>query len=121
MAILPPDTVARVAIIHPRNIVPASQTIQARLVSYLQKTKRVGIRIVRKDKTNSELFRAASEVSVIYSLSERSAKIIHVTSETLDVIARPLSLQLIAFITSTYHIIVTMRGIRYIVLAPICH
>ena len=47
-----------------------------------------------------------------YNFIERPAKIMHVTRLTLDVMARPLSLQLIAFITRTYHIIVAKRGTR---------
>ena len=112
VAIFPPETVARVAMIKPRNIVPASPTIHSRLVSYLQKTKRVGIKMVRNERTKRELLRAASDTSVKYSFRESNAKIIQVTNETLDVIARPLSLQLIAFITSTYHMMVTIRGMR---------
>ena len=93
-------------------MVPASPTMQARATSNRQNTKRVGIKIVRKESTNKELFCEASEVSVRYNFIERPAKIMHVTRLTLDVMARPLSLQLIAFITRTYHIIVAKRGTR---------
>ena len=109
---MPPETIARVAMMYPRNIVPESPTIQARRVSYRQKTKSVGRRIVRNEKTKTELLREASEVSVRYNFTERSQRMMRVTRLTLDVIARPLSLQLIAFITRTYQTIVTTSGIR---------
>jgi hypothetical protein len=54
-----------VATIKPRNIVPASQTMQALFTSNLQKTNKVGINIVRKERTKRELFFAARELSAI--------------------------------------------------------
>jgi hypothetical protein len=64
VAIFPPATMESVAIIKPKNMVPASPTIQARRTSKRQKTKSVGIKIVRIESTKIELFSEARVVSV---------------------------------------------------------
>lgn len=65
VAILPPDMIERVAMINPRNMVPASPTIQDLFTSNRQKTNKVGIKTVKKERTKRELFFAARESSVM--------------------------------------------------------